>query len=600
MPAGEAPTYFGQPVAILIFRDFETWRRARRELQFDDSIVRYGAAAEASPPPKPYPPPTYLTRYAEAGVEEFSQTLRGPSNPYAEPATPADAEARARRVKIRALFDDPDIPSFSGSYSTQVLDPMFMEPESGLAWLERGAQDATLHLVLGTQSTNGDIATTLGLFADRHCPIRLSKVVLNACYPGGGFGGRDTSIFPMLLALAAAYADGPVRIANDRFEQFASGLKQLGSRIEQRLAVDSAGRFQAVESRMSLQAGGVNNYSQWVAELAAFSGGGSYRFDKAMIDAAALPSAGVVAGSMRGFGGPQAFYAIECLVDEVAGELGLDAIELRQRNVLLTGDRTVTGAPLTHDMRLAEICERARAHPLWADRAASEAGPGFGGDALRRRICAGQPGLWDRQRRRHGRGRHRRGGPAHGAHELRRHGQWLGDLAGPQHGAPSRRQCAGGRDGGRGAFRRPRPAVGYDAAGKSLGGSALDRGFHAVIERLPDRLPSGPCRRAGRAPAVRGGAAARGLQALGHRPGRARVQRPLAGRKLDGAEAAAAPTGEDRAAAPCRQRLRRHDGACLFPGRLGERRLSARRDHTALPARRPLDPPRAGDGLGHP
>jgi len=372
VPAGEAPTYFGQPVAILIFRDFETWRRARRELQFDDSIVRYGAAAEAPPPPKPYPPPTYLTRYAEAGVEEFSQTFRGPSNPYAEPATPADAEARALRVKIRALFDDPGIPSFSGSYSTQILDPMFMEPESGLAWLERGAQDATLHLVLGTQSTNGDIATTLGLFADRHCPIRLSKVVLNACYPGGGFGGRDTSIFPMLLALAAAYADGPVRIANDRFEQFASGLKQLGSRIEQRLAVDSAGRFQAVESRMSLQAGGVNNYSQWVAELAAFSGGGSYRFDKAMIDAAALPSAGVVAGSMRGFGGPQAFYAIECLVDEVAGALGLDAIELRQRNVLLTGDRTVTGAPLTHDMRLAEICERARAHPLWADRAAAK------------------------------------------------------------------------------------------------------------------------------------------------------------------------------------------------------------------------------------
>lgn len=44
VPAGEAPTYFGQPVAILIFRDFETWRRARRELQFDDSIVRYGDA----------------------------------------------------------------------------------------------------------------------------------------------------------------------------------------------------------------------------------------------------------------------------------------------------------------------------------------------------------------------------------------------------------------------------------------------------------------------------------------------------------------------------------------------------------------------------
>ena len=353
VPAGEAPTYFGQPVAILIFGDFETWRRAKRELQFNDAVVRYGAAAPAMVPPKPYPPATYLTRSVEAGVEEFSQVLNGPSNPYAEPPAAADTQARAMRTRIETALGDPQLRQFSGSYGTQVLDPMFMEPESGLAWLEPGAAGATLHLVLGTQSTNGDIATTLGLFGAPDCPIRLSKVVLNACYPGGGFGGRDTSIFPMLLALAAAYADGPVRIANDRFEQFASGLKQLGSRIEQRLAVDSAGRFQAVESRMSLQAGG-----------------GSYRFDKVMIDAAAVPSAGVVAGSMRGFGGPQAFYAIECLVDEVAGALGLDAIELRQRNLLLTGDRTVTGAPLTHDMRLAEICQRARAFPLWADRAA--------------------------------------------------------------------------------------------------------------------------------------------------------------------------------------------------------------------------------------
>ncbi len=371
VPMGEAPIYFGQPVAILIFRDFTTWRRAKRELQFSDAVVRYGAAAPAMPPPKPFPPATYLTRSVAAGVEEFSQVLNGPSNPYAEPPAAADTEARALRAKMAAVFDDPQLRQFSGSFATQVLDPMFMEPESGLAWLEPGTAGATLHLVLGTQSTNGDIATTLGLFGAPDCPIHLARVVLNACYPGGGFGGRDTSAFPVLLALAAAYADGPVRISCDRFEQFASGLKQLGSRIEQRLAVDSAGRFQAIESRMSLQAGGVNNYSQWVAELAAFTGGGSYRFDKVMIDAAAVPSAGVVAGSMRGFGGPQAFYAVECLVDEVADALGLDAIELRQRNVLLTGDRTVTGAPLTHDMRLAEICTRARAHPLWRDRAAT-------------------------------------------------------------------------------------------------------------------------------------------------------------------------------------------------------------------------------------
>lgn len=369
VPAGQAPGYFGQPLAILIFADFTTWRRARQMLQFDADVVRYGAPVHAAAT-GPYPPTTHLTRYAAAGAELFSQVADGASDPYAARPSPVDAQARAMRERIAAAFEAPGIRRFAGSYSTQVLDPMFMEPESGLGWLDRTAEGgATLHLVLGTQSTNGDIDNALGLFAGQSCPIRLSKVVLNSCYPGGGFGGRDTSVFPILLALAAAYADGPVRIANDRFEQFASGLKQLGSTMALDLAVGPAGRFQAISSRMSLQAGGLNNYSQWVAELAALTGGGSYRFDGAMIDAAALPSAGVVAGSMRGFGGPQAFYAIECLVDEAATALGIDAIELRRRNVLRTGDRTVTGAPLTQEMRLAEICARAGAHPLWTARA---------------------------------------------------------------------------------------------------------------------------------------------------------------------------------------------------------------------------------------
>ena len=171
VPAGEPAIYFGQPVAILIFEDFETWRRARRELQFNDDILRYGAAAKPPPAPKPYPPATFLTRYAEDSIETFSQVLNGRSDRFADPPTPADTDARDLRVKIEALMNEPGLQRFSASYTTQVLDPMFMEPESGLACARAGGgRSATLHLVLGTQSTNGDIATTLGLFGRSGLP----------------------------------------------------------------------------------------------------------------------------------------------------------------------------------------------------------------------------------------------------------------------------------------------------------------------------------------------------------------------------------------------------------------------------------------------
>ena len=120
---------------------------------------------------------------------------------------------------------------------------------------------------------------------------------------------------------------------------------------------------------MVLPAGGNNNYSQWVAQLAGYSALGGYKVDQAAVDAVAVPTTGVVAGSMRGFGGPQAVFAIETLVEEIAQALAIDPIELRRRNVLRSGDGTVTGVVPAQVMRLADICDRAGGRATWQNRA---------------------------------------------------------------------------------------------------------------------------------------------------------------------------------------------------------------------------------------
>lgn len=391
VPVGRAPQFYGQPVAILVFADGNAYRRAKRALQFQPGVVRM---EPVPPPPSPAPPPpavmayekaytpvNYLTRYdapAEAPHEApFSQVQVGcESNPFAPDSLsqPYNSRARVLRERIDTALQAPrpGVLQLGGSYSTQVLDPMFMEPEAGLAWLSP-ADGGTLHLVLGTQATNGDAGDSLALFGTG-CPIAVKTVVLNACYPGGGFGGRDVSTFPPLLAVTAALTDGPVRIAQDRYEQFQGGLKQLASRITHRIAVDEkTGHFLAFASQQVLPAGGQNNYSQFVAMLAAYCGLSGYNIRQAYVDAIAQPSTGVVAGSMRGFGGPQASFAVETLVDEVAVALKRDPIALRELNALREGDRTITGAPLQQAMRLREICRRARSHALWRERAAVQA-----------------------------------------------------------------------------------------------------------------------------------------------------------------------------------------------------------------------------------
>ncbi|MFG6485634.1 xanthine dehydrogenase family protein molybdopterin-binding subunit [Roseateles sp. BYS78W] len=379
VPVGQAPQFYGQPVAILIFADANTYRRAKRALQFQPDVVLTGGPAPAPKQPwvMAYSPVNYLTRYDAPGLKPFSQVQVGyASDPYQPDSSsqPFNSTARELRLRINATLQasDPHVLQLGGSYSTQVLDPMFMEPEAGLAWLDRSGT-GTLNLVLGTQATNGDASDSWTMFS-KDCPIAVKTVVLNSCYPGGGFGGRDVSTFPPLLAVTAALADGPVRIAQDRYEQFQGGLKQLASNITQRIAVDAkTGKFLAFASKQVLPSGGQNNYSQFVAMLAAYCGLSGYDIRQAYVDAIAQPSTGVVAGSMRGFGGPQASFAVETLVDEVAVALKRDPIELRELNALREGDRTITGAPLEQTMRLHEICRRARGHALWRDREAVKA-----------------------------------------------------------------------------------------------------------------------------------------------------------------------------------------------------------------------------------
>ncbi|WP_346908058.1 molybdopterin cofactor-binding domain-containing protein [uncultured Roseibium sp.] len=247
-----------------------------------------------------------------------------------------------------------------------MVDPMFMEPESGLAWFDRA--EGTLHLLIGTQSPSYDATAALQIFSEPMSALGVKRVNLIAAYPGGGFGGRDTSILCLHLAIAAAYSDKPVRIVNDRFEQFQAGVKRHASRCEVKLAVGPDRKFTALSNYIYLNGGGRRNVSGYVAQVAGINGTGPYSVPLADIwsRASEKPRRSRPV-RMRGFGAVQSQFAIETIVDELAVEIGADPIEFRRLNVLSEGDVLGTGAPVAPP-GLAEMCEQAAAHRLWQDR----------------------------------------------------------------------------------------------------------------------------------------------------------------------------------------------------------------------------------------
>ncbi|HEY7774166.1 MAG TPA: molybdopterin cofactor-binding domain-containing protein [Marinagarivorans sp.] len=351
------PEYYGQPVALLIFSDFDIYRKALKILQFNKTCIEY-AFVSTSQPVSDYAPNTHLVRDAS---QHFSQVA---SPDY---ATRYSAIANTIRSEIA---NNKNWRIFERSFRTQVMDPMFMEPEAGLAWYD--ANNKKLHLLLGTQSPTGDIEGAAEIFSAPDCAFPLASddsVELISCYPGGGFGGRDKSYFTMYLAMAAPYANGAVlRWSHTRFEQFQVGLKRHKTDFWERLAFDRSGVIQALDCDFTMNGGGRKNLSPYVAQLAALSSFCAYDIPKAVATAKATNTRDILGGSQRGFGGPQAFLAIETLLDEAAAHFKQSPFELRRKNLLTPSSHTITGAPITQDLQLTDILDQLESHSLWQAR----------------------------------------------------------------------------------------------------------------------------------------------------------------------------------------------------------------------------------------
>ncbi len=73
---------------------------------------------------------------------------------------------------------------------------------------------------------------------------------------------------------------------------------------------------------------------------------------------------------------PQAQFTVECVIDEIAEQLGLDPVEMRLKNAARSGDPNAFGAP-THDLAIVETLEAVKAHPHYSAPLEPGHGRGF-------------------------------------------------------------------------------------------------------------------------------------------------------------------------------------------------------------------------------
>jgi len=152
-----------------------------------------------------------------------------------------------------------------------------------------------------------------------------------------------------------------VKMVYDRMEDLAATTKRHPSRVCHRSALDRDGKLLAIEIDLSTDGGAYSTLSATVLSRATLHSTGPYVCPNVRVRSRSWATNTIPYGAFRGFGAPQAIFAMERHMDEIAAAIGIDPAELRRRNFLHQGDTNATEQSMREPVIMDKLLERALA-----------------------------------------------------------------------------------------------------------------------------------------------------------------------------------------------------------------------------------------------
>jgi xanthine dehydrogenase large subunit len=174
--------------------------------------------------------------------------------------------------------------------------------------------------------------------------VHSHNIVVECRRMGGGFGGKESqsALWCAAAAIAAARLKRPVKLRADRDDDMLVTGKRHCFHYEYEVGYGSDGRIVAAKVDMVTRAGYSADLSGPVATRAVCHFDNTYYLSDVDIRAACGKTNTQSNTAFRGFGGPQGAIAIEYVIDEIARNLGRDALDIRRINFYGDEGRNVT------------------------------------------------------------------------------------------------------------------------------------------------------------------------------------------------------------------------------------------------------------------
>jgi CO/xanthine dehydrogenase Mo-binding subunit len=199
---------------------------------------------------------------------------------------------------------------------------------------------------------------------------------------GGGFGGKVDSLHEPMAILGAMLTGRPCKYMFDREEEMQVGAPRGAERWYIKDGVMRDGRVVARKFTGYFDSGAYTRLSSYAIIKGVGHLPGPYTIPNVHADVYCVFTNRTPATAMRGFGITGVDFAIECHLDKVAHEIGMDPIELRILNAYRDGDMKAHRR-IAKNTALIECCQVAAEKAKWplspAARAASSL-RGGGGD----------------------------------------------------------------------------------------------------------------------------------------------------------------------------------------------------------------------------
>jgi len=342
--------YAGQPVAVVVADDRRLAADAAQAVR-----VRYERLPaivdprEALRPESPAVLPDALrSQRADAGAHGADAAQHAHSS-----RINVCGEAHFRRGDIDAGLRLADV-VLEERYTVPALYQGYLEPHGSIAVPEGDA--LTIYTTTQGQFTvREEVASALGLPEHR---VRVFAMTV-----GGGFGAKFVKLEPLVGAIALRLRR-PVRMVLSRSQDFWQSRPGTYADITVRLGARRDGTLTALAADLLLDAGAQEDGTVGIAAMLL---GSSYRVPNLRVDGFEVLTHKTPTGAYRAPGAPQAYFALECAMDELARRLGQDPLELRLRSAVQEGDPRAAGSPWPR-IGFIESLEAARSHPFWRER----------------------------------------------------------------------------------------------------------------------------------------------------------------------------------------------------------------------------------------